>query len=306
MAEFVWYNNSLHTYPEIPPGDEGCCYTQRNCSQDCVTLLRYCFKEYQTYNNVSNDMLSGMGCIDHVGRSGDLSKPVEYIDYSQPPRDMKHNRTISTSLGYKGYEDWPVRATNSSLELLCMIYFHSLQGQLQLFVRASVGEYLIEYFQLDFELGLNDPPLNRTINGTFFGSYMTFTFGLSLTCLGHFYGPNCSVYCRPENSSRGHYTCLSDGSKQCLHGYTNTSSDCTTCVPADGCCELFPSDFSIIVDKLSLSLSAPDQGYCEAPGECVCINGYTGENCEGLLLQFIPLVLHTECCVCVCVCVCVC
>ena len=112
MAEFVWYNNSLHTYPEIPPGDEGCCYTQRNCSQDCVTLLRYCFKEYQTYNNVSNDMLSGTGC-DIVRRSGDLSKPVEYIDYSQPPRDMKHNRTISTSLGYN--KDWPVRATNSSL-----------------------------------------------------------------------------------------------------------------------------------------------------------------------------------------------
>ena len=118
-----------------------------------------------------------------------------------------------------------------------------------------MGQYLIEYFQLDFELGLNDPPLNRTINGTFFGSYMTFTFGLSLTCLGRFYGPNCSVYCFPENSSRGHYNCLSDGSKQCLHGYTNTSSNCTTCVPADGCCELFPSDFSIIVDKLSLSLS---------------------------------------------------
>ena len=248
MAEFVWYSNSLHTYPEIPPGYEGCCYTQRNCSQDCVTLLRYCFKEYQTYNNISNDMLSGMGCIDDiVGRSGDLSKPVEHIDYSQPPRDMKHNRTTSTILGYKGFNDWPVRKT------LCIIMiFHSLQGRLQLFVRASVGQYLIEYFQLNFELGLNDPPLNRTINGTFFGSYMTFTIDLSLTCLGHFYGSNCRVYCRQEDSSRGHYTCLSDGSKQCLHGYTNTSSDCTTCVPADDCCELFPSG---IVETFSLSLS---------------------------------------------------
>ena len=230
-------------------------------------------------------MLSGMGCIDDiVRRSGDLSKPVEYIDYSQPPRDMKHNRTTSTSLGYKGFNDWPVRKT------LCIIMiFHSLQGQLQLFVRASVGQYLIEYFQLNFELGLNDPPLNRTINGTFFGSYMTFTIDLSLTCLDHFYGSNCSVYCRQEDSSRGHYTCLSDGSKQCLHGYTNTSSDCTTCVPADDCCELFPSRFSIIVEKFSLSLSLsvsdPGQGYCEAPGECVCIDGYTGDNCEGALVS---------------------
>ena len=117
------------------------------------------------------------------------------------------------------------------------------QGKLQLFVRVSVGDHIVEYFQLDFELSLNDPPLNRTINGSFYGSHMTFTFGLSLTCLTHFYGPNCSVLCRPVDSNdQGHYRCLSDGSKQCLPGYQNTSNNCLTCVPADGCRELRPTD----------------------------------------------------------------
>ena len=247
-------------------------------------------------------MLSGLGCINViVGRSGDLSKPVEYIDFSQPPRDMKHNRTISTSLGYKGVKDWPVR--KSTLELCVSMIFHSLQGRLQLFVRASVGEHLIEYFQLDFELGFNDPPLNRTINGTFFGSYMTFTIDLSLTCLGHFYGPNCSVYCFPENSSRGHYTCLSDGSKQCLHGYTNTSSDCTTCVPADDCCELFPSRFSKY--SLSLSLSQIQTRVTVRLQESVCALMDTLETTAKVLLcLLLQFILQNVVCVCVCVCVC--
>ena len=111
------------------------------------------------------------------------------------------------------------------------------QGRLQLFVRASVGEHIVEYFQLDFELGLNDPPMNLTINGSFYGSYMTFTLRLTLNCMTHFYGENCSVYCRPEDSDQGHYTCLSNGTKVCLPGYQNTSTDCTTCIPARDCRE---------------------------------------------------------------------
>ena len=104
MADFVSYNNFLDSYPTAPSGNEGCCFSQRNCSDDCVTRLRYCFKEYQSVNNISDDSLSGMGCINGVRRST-LSKPVEYIDYSQPPLDMKHNKPIATNLISKS---WPV------------------------------------------------------------------------------------------------------------------------------------------------------------------------------------------------------
>ena len=119
-------------------------------------------------------------------------------------------------------------------------------------MRAAVGQYVIEYFQFDFELGLNDPPLNGTVEGTFYGSNMTFAFVLTLTCLGNFYGPNCSVYCKPENSSKGHYRCLDDGSKECLTGYKNVSNNCVTCVPAEGCRK---SNTFKIYSSLSLWLS---------------------------------------------------
>ena len=96
---------------------------------------------------------------------------------------------------------------------------------------------VIDYFVLDFTLASGDTLVNQTINGSYFGSDVTFTVSLSLRCLAYFYGPDCSMYCYPANSSEmGHYTCLSDGSKQCLPGYQNETTNCTTpCEPAVGC-----------------------------------------------------------------------
>ncbi|CAI8024330.1 hypothetical protein GBAR_LOCUS14141 [Geodia barretti] len=74
-ANFLWYNNSLDSYPS-PSGDEGCCFSQRNCSEDCVTQQRICFKDYESVNNISDDTLSGTGCIGGgIMPRATLSKP---------------------------------------------------------------------------------------------------------------------------------------------------------------------------------------------------------------------------------------
>ena len=108
---------------------------------------------------------------------------------------------------------------------------------MQFFVRSAVGDHVIDYFVLNFTLAVGQTRVNQRIDGTFFRSDVTFTVSFNLTCSAHFYGPDCSIYCRPANSSdMGHYTCLSDGSRQCLPGYLNETTDCLTpCVPADGC-----------------------------------------------------------------------
>ena len=101
-ANFLWYNNSLDSYPYVPSGDEDCCFSQRNCSDDCVTQQRICFKDYESVNNISDDSVSGTGCIGGgIMPRATLSKPVEYIDYSEPPLDMKKNRTIPTMISSK-------------------------------------------------------------------------------------------------------------------------------------------------------------------------------------------------------------
>ena len=99
---------------------------------------------------------------------------------------------------------------------------------------TQVGD--TDYFVLDFTLAVGERLTDQIINGRFFGSDVTFTVSLSLRCWTDFYGPDCSMYCYPANSSEmGHYTCLSDGSKQCLPGYQNETTNCTSCEPAVGC-----------------------------------------------------------------------
>ena len=95
---------------------------------------------------------------------------------------------------------------------------------------------VIDYFVLDFTLAVGERLIDQKISGSYFGSAVTFTVSLSLRCLADFYGPDCTMYCYPANSSEmGHYTCLRDGSKQCLPGYQNETTNCTSCVPAVGC-----------------------------------------------------------------------
>ncbi len=62
---------------------------------------------------------------------------------------------------------------------------------------------------------------------------------ISLRCAESYYGPECSRQCVAEDSDVGHYTCDSEGFIVCREGYRNTSTNCTQCVPAQGCCESY-------------------------------------------------------------------
>ena len=98
-----------------------------------------------------------------------------------------------------------------------------------------MGSNVIDYFVFDFAL-VPEHALNyQIINGTFFGSKVTFTVSFDVACIPDSYGPYC-IYCLAADSDdSGHYTCLSDGSKQCLPGYVNESTNCTMCELAAGC-----------------------------------------------------------------------
>ena len=48
-------------------------------------------------------------------------------------------------------------------------------------------------------------------------------------CLERYFQPssNCSVFCEAVDSSMGHYTCDGSGRRVCLSGYTNPALNCT-------------------------------------------------------------------------------
>ena len=60
-----------------------------------------------------------------------------------------------------------------------------------------------------------------------------------VACTENYYGPNCAIFCEERDNEQGHYICDSEGNIVCRDGYNDTSTNCTECIPADGCCE-FP------------------------------------------------------------------
>lgn len=112
----------------------------------------------------------------------------------------------------------------------------SLQGGMQFFVRATADDNVVDYMYTDISLSPGEIISNHTLHGEYFGENVTFVVSFNLNCTFNFYGENCSIYCKPANSSKdGRYTCDSEGNKICYEGYKN--ENCQECIPADGCCK---------------------------------------------------------------------
>lgn len=65
----------------------------------------------------------------------------------------------------------------------------------------------------------------------------TLILSYHLMCTESYFGGNCSVFCEPRDDQQGHYRCDRLGSRVCLEGYRDSSTNCTECVPAENCCE---------------------------------------------------------------------
>ena len=93
--------------------------------------------------------------------------------------------------------------------------------------------------QLDFALPLSNPVIDEFY---YDGAVAPITDVIPLTgehgtaqiivqmfyrCAINFYGSSCATYCQERDNDRGHYSCTSDGSRQCLNGYTDPTTNCT-------------------------------------------------------------------------------
>ena len=56
-------------------------------------------------------------------------------------------------------------------------------------------------------------------------------------CSSNSYGSDCGTVCDARDDTLGHYTCNSAGGLVCMTGYQDVATNCTSCVPATGCCE---------------------------------------------------------------------
>ena len=139
-----------------------------------------------------------------------------------------------------------------------------------------------------------------------------------VTCTGNFKEPDCTecdddyyprricnVYCVPTDNENGHYTCESSGNKRCLIGYTDTSTNCVTCVGnyLEPDCVLCDDKFQGPGCELCIEHYYPhrtcnikceprdDEGghyICTSQGNISCLAGYTdpATNCVNCIGNF--------------------
>ncbi|XP_033746115.1 protein jagged-1a-like [Pecten maximus] len=88
----------------------------------------------------------------------------------------------------------------------------------------------------------------------------TLSMDISVLCDPNYFGPQCSLFCRPRNDWMGHYTCGGTGAKVCYQGWKerNCNRRIDVCAPCQhGSCDQTATAYN-----------------------CVCEAGFTGTNCH--------------------------
>ena len=131
------------------------------------------------------------------------------------------------------------------------------------------------YIEIENLTSLSPPSPAEVFTGD--GGRVESEMQFQVNCDGNWYGPFCDVECRGRNDPGGHYQCNGEGVRECLEGYQNLETNCTECVPADGCSE---SDNLKKISQLLTFFCVVVNGYCDGPLSCVCLDGYSGEHCD--------------------------
>ena len=133
------------------------------------------------------------------------------------------------------------------------LHNHHAQGSLQLYITVIhdqtaalgalaphepvIGELIDSIFIEQLPLSPLHPPL-PPLNYTGRFRIATAEMSFSVACTYQFFGRACDIVCPlGRNDSLGRYRCDSNGTLVCLEGYEDISRNCTTCIPAAGCCE---------------------------------------------------------------------
>ena len=106
------YENSLESYDNDDDGSSSddsipCCLSQDCEDVTCTTLLRYCFKNYNTSNDIMNDEIISYDCIGDIRRSEILPVGTLFIDYETYNTRSTLSYTGVTEVKYQG-TGWPV------------------------------------------------------------------------------------------------------------------------------------------------------------------------------------------------------
>ena len=124
-----------------------------------------------------------------------------------------------------------------------MILIVCLQGAFQLYIKAREIDPVCSYCDSELQhiAPLDDIFINRTLvvntnftpiesyNGTSTRNRVVLDMRFRVMCQQHYYGADCTRFCRPQNDSVNRYycTCNSNGFFQCRKDFRNPSNNCS-------------------------------------------------------------------------------
>ena len=95
---------------------------------------------------------------------------------------------------------------------------------------------LVDRFALDFSFSAGGSLADQSTYQGDFG-FISINASFQVQCINNSYGSDCGILCVERDDDQGHYTCDSEGNRVCRDGYQYPDTNCTQCVPADGCCK---------------------------------------------------------------------
>ena len=111
VTVFHTYENSFHSYMDTSssPITPQCCDGQDfpDCTGPCNTILNYCFKQFGSASNFSEDETILSDCLDVQLSLTELVDPIDIIDFSDPPLTVSGSTTW-TRITNRGTV-WPVK-----------------------------------------------------------------------------------------------------------------------------------------------------------------------------------------------------
>ncbi len=226
--------------------DGGCCDGRGGCGDPCDNFFQICVipergrcdDQPAPFLVERRDMLRDDDAFMHDNDDLMFGEGEEAVQGLPNPVIFNIPGPWPVSVGRDSYYEVTVRALCAYIALqsdpqrLLAVEISDLDNN----VGGAIGGFIVDLATVG--PGNSTGPVKYSNNAGIrtTGTNTFINLSISLRCAKDSYGPECRQ-CVAEDSDEGHYTCDSEGFIVCREGYRNTSTNCTQCVPAQGCCE---------------------------------------------------------------------